>query len=117
MALDPIIRGCTWQATLYVDPGPGNTIGEIIAELTNAVVLVQLVDSTGIVRAVSSSSSIVSPTDRKIEAAFTADETSDIAPGIGFILDVRVTTDGGQIRPIQVREKIEVRPFTMAVGR
>lgn len=114
MALDPIVVGCDWQATLITDPTLGLTAQTVVDELTGATVVARLVDSGGVVRA-TGNASVTSATERKIEVAFDAVDTRLIAPGVGFILDVRVLTVSGHTRAIQVREKLEVRPYTVGV--
>ena len=114
MAFDPIVVGCDWQATLIVDPTIGQTAQTIVTNLTGATVAARLIDATGTVRA-TGTATITSTTERTVEVVFTASTTRQLAPGVGHVLDVRVTTSGGQIRPVQVREKIEVRPFTVGV--
>jgi len=115
MALDPIVAGCDWQATIIADPTIGRDAAAVVEELTGAAVAVRLVAPGGVVVA-TGTGSITSATARTIEAVFTAAQTRNIAPGVGFILDVRVTTAGSLIRPVQVREKLEVRPFTVGAS-
>lgn len=114
MALDPIVAGCDWQATLIVDPTLGQTAQSVVTDLTGATVAARLIDLGGTVRA-TGVAVVSSASDRKIEASFTAASTRLITPGVGFILDVRVSTVGGFVRPVQVREKLEVRAFTVGV--
>lgn len=116
MALDPIVVGCDWQATLIVEPTAGRTPADIVAELAaGASVSVRLVDSAGLVVASAPASLITSAAERTIEAIFVPSDTEDVTPGVNFVLDVRLTTPTGKIRPVQVREKLEVRAFTVGV--
>lgn len=112
--LDPIVVRCDWQATLIVDPTIGRTAESVVEELDGASVEARLIDSGGTARA-TATATVTSATQRTIEVAFTDTATAGLAPGVGYILDVRLTTGAGLIRPIQVREKIEVRPFTVGV--
>lgn len=116
MALDPMVVGCDWQATLIVEPTAGRTPAEITAELgAGASVVVRLIDSDGAVAASSAASAITSAAERTIEVIFTPAELALVTPGPGYVLDVRVTTPAAKVRAVQVREKIEVRAFTVSV--
>jgi hypothetical protein len=112
VALDPIVRGCDWQATLIVEPTAGRTPADVSSELVGGSVAVRLHSSSEELL-LTGTASITSTTNRTVGVSFTAVQTGGIVAQLGCVLDVRLTTSGGLVRPIQVRERIDVRDLTV----
>ena len=108
MALDPIVRGCDWDASLLVEPTGGSTPAEVEAALNGATVTAKLYGAGGDL-VLTGTGTVASASDRVVAVGFTAASTAAAAAQVGCTLDVRVTTTGGKVRAVQVRELLDVR--------
>jgi len=111
--LDPIVRGCDWQAVIVVEPTSGRTVADVVAELTGAEVSVRLHGPGSSVLG-SGCGSVISARERTILVEFASTKTKRFAECIGCVLDVRITTKSGCVRPIHVRDRIAVHETTGA---
>lgn len=115
MALDPIVRGCEWEAAFLVDPNVGATPAEVEALMNGATVSAKLYGAGGSLLA-TGTGAVTSSADRTISVVFTAAQTIGMPAQVGCALDVRMTTTGGKTFAINVRERLDVRNLT-AGGR
>lgn len=114
MMLDPIVRGCDWQAVIVVEPTSGRTVADVVAELTGSEISVRLHGPGSTILGVGRGS-VLSARERTISIEFSAAKTKRFAECIGCALDVRITTKSGRVRPIHVRDRIAVHDLTGAL--
>lgn len=110
MALDPIVQGCDWIASLLIEPTTGKTNADVVALLDGATVEAKLYSANAVLVA-TGVGEVISSDDRSVRVTFDNSTTSTLAEQIGCILDVRVA-NGSQVFPVQVRERLTVRALT-----
>ena len=109
MSLDPIIAGCTWEVTLTVAPSVGRTNADVIADLTGATAAAHIYATKTDALPAATFSTSIDAASMAIGLSLGPTDTAALAEKNGYVMDVRVTTVDGAIRPVSVGTPVAVR--------
>ena len=111
MALDSIVIGCDWSASILVTPTDGRTEADVVADLTGATVSASLHDANGDTLVVGTAL-VTSASNRKISLSLLAAATTSLQPTRSCAWDVRVL-QGARVLPVAVFDRIDVQDRTV----
>lgn len=112
MAFDPIVIGCDWSASLTVKPSDGKVDDDVVSELTGATAVAALYQGGTTTLIVPVTVDTIDAAARRIDLSLADSATAGLVAARGLVLDVRVTTASGDLRPVTVFNQISVRNLT-----
>lgn len=109
LAVDEIVIGRDYTATITIDPAPGKTNAEVVTELTGSTITARILDSDGTTVITSTITGAVSAAARTITLTITDTVTTALAAGSHYLWDVKVTTTGALIWPVRMPRRCVIR--------
>lgn len=108
LAVDSIVVGRSWEASIVLDPAPGKVAADVVTELTGATCTARIVDTDGSTVITSDIAESIDAASRTITLTLTAAQTASLVPG-RYRWDVKITATDTSQWPVRMPGIAQVR--------
>lgn len=107
--MTPIIIGCSWDSKIIVDPAPGETVDDVIANMTGSTIVGRLFNGGALVANFGVSYDAPS---RLVILSLDPTATGALTAQQGCRIDLRITTSSNKVIPVKVTDQIRIATYT-----